>query len=86
MVTHCAGGAVSGVRFSPPRLKREYTMDDFDQNDIPIISKPNRRKKLEPKTHSSIIGPPPPTGVHSLSRKEKEKLTKKITNELLKKS
>lgn len=59
-------------------------MDNFDF-DYSIVSKRNRRKKLEQKTHETIVGPPPTTGVHDLTRQESERLSKKRFNEFLKK-
>jgi hypothetical protein len=38
-------------------------MNDYDQYE-PLVSKRNRRKKHEPKTHSTEVGPLPPTGIH----------------------
>lgn len=37
------------------------------------IAKPNRTRQSERKTHSIIVGAKPPTGVHSVSRKELER-------------
>ena len=59
-------------------------MDNFNYDDS-LVSKRNRRKKLEPKTHTTEIGSPPPTGVHELIRKEVERLSKKRFKEFLKK-
>lgn len=50
-----------------------------------ITTKPNRRKRLSLKTHVVEVGSPPPSGVHELSRKEKERLEKKKLEELLRK-
>lgn len=61
-------------------------MDKFDDFDESVVSKPNRRRKLESKTHATEMGLPPPSGVHELSRKEKERLEKKNLKEFMKKS
>ena len=42
---------------------------DFDK----LTSKPNRRKQLEPKKHSTIVGPPPPTGIHAEDRRKRDR-------------
>lgn len=60
-------------------------MDKFDEYDESIVSKPNRRRKLEPKTHTTEVGPLPPSGVHELARKEKERLAKERLKEFMKK-
>lgn len=61
-------------------------MDNFDDWDESIVSKPNRRRKLAPKVHSTIVGPPPPTGVHKESRKQRDRFLKRTIEEEMKKS
>jgi len=46
-------------------------MDNSDYTDF--IAKPNRRKKLAPKKHSTIVGPPPPTGIHEEDRRDRDR-------------
>ena len=48
-------------------------MDKFDEYDESVVKKPNRRRKLEPKTHATIIGGPPLSGIHTEERKEADK-------------
>lgn len=59
-------------------------MDVDEYGNLPV-SKRNRRKKLELKTHTTELNPPPILGTHELNRKEKERLEKKKLEELLKK-
>lgn len=53
-----------------------FELDKFNGWDESIVAKPNRRRRVESKTHRTIVGPPPPTGVHKASRKERDKLFK----------
>lgn len=58
-------------------------MDKIDEYDESIVSKPNRRRKLEQKTHATIVGQQPPTGMHKLARKESDRLRKKRLEEFI---
>ena len=55
-------------------------MDNFDQLES-LVSKRNRRKKLEPKTHKTEVGPLPPTGIH----KEDPEISQRKLREIIKK-
>jgi len=56
-------------------------MDNFDQLES-LVSKRNRRKKLEPKTHKTEVGPLPPTGIH----KEDPETSQRKLREIIKKA
>ena len=56
-------------------------MDNFDQLES-LVSKRNRRKKLEPKTHKTEVVPLPPTGIH----KEDPETSQRKLREIIKKA
>ncbi len=43
------------------------------QHEDEPLSKPNRRRRLDPKKHKVVVGPPPPTGLHRTGRKQLDK-------------
>lgn len=57
---------------------------DFNKYDESIISKLNRRKRQSVKKHTTIVGSPPPTGIHEEDRRIRDKRRNLAVKEILK--
>lgn len=59
--------------------------DDFDNDSIEdIVSKPNRNKQEEAEDQQMIVGPRPPSGIHALDRKTRDKRRNLTIKKLIK--
>jgi len=59
----------------------ERDIDKYDET----VSKRNRRKRLESEKDQMIIDPLPPTGIHEVKRKDRERRRNQIIRKVLKK-
>ena len=57
---------------------------DFDKYSEDIISKRNRRKRLEADKDQMVVDPLPPSGVHKEKRKDRDRSRNLIIKDVLK--
>lgn len=56
-------------------------LDDFGEEDL---KKSNRRKKQQTKKHSIVVGAPPPLGIHTEDRKQRDRRRNLTVKKVLK--